>query len=351
MNENHKEWFSIGLTIVIVALALFIAHRFIPSLIWASIIAISTFPLYRRWRHLFLKMDNLSSFLFTTLIALVIVAPLSWVATILVQESQLFINYLQVINREGSNPPEFIHHLPWIGPEIESYWNNNISQPGSVKHVITDLRVSLTSASYYVKQVGANIVHRGVQLGFTLLCLFFFYRDGNVLSKQIHKIGERCLGHRWFRYANQLPSALRATVNGTIVVGMGVGLLMGACYAFVHFPAPTLLGIITAIAAMIPFVVPVVFLGVAFVLLANAQPLDAALVIVWGTIVMFIADHFVKPVLIGGATRLPFLAVLFGILGGIETLGVLGLFIGPVIMVLFITLWDESQEHPEAKLR
>ena len=58
---------------------------------------------------------------------------------------------------------------------------------------------------------------------------------------------------------------------------------------------------------------------------------------------MFIADHFIKPVLIGGTIALPFLAVLFGILGGLETLGLLGLFVGPIVMVLFITLIQESQ--------
>jgi predicted PurR-regulated permease PerM len=59
---------------------------------------------------------------------------------------------------------------------------------------------------------------------------------------------------------------------------------------------------------------------------------------------MFIADHFVKPVLIGGTTRLPFLAVLFGLLGGVETLGLIGLFLGPMIMVLFMTLWRQLAE-------
>ena len=61
---------------------------------------------------------------------------------------------------------------------------------------------------------------------------------------------------------------------------------------------------------------------------------------------MFVADHFIKPVMIGGAIELPFLAVLFGILGGVETLGLLGLFIGPMVMVSFITLWQESQGTP-----
>jgi predicted PurR-regulated permease PerM len=61
---------------------------------------------------------------------------------------------------------------------------------------------------------------------------------------------------------------------------------------------------------------------------------------------MFVADHFIKPVLIGGAIELPFLAVLFGILGGVETLGLLGLFLGPMVMVLFVTLWQEPQGKP-----
>jgi predicted PurR-regulated permease PerM len=213
-----------------------------------------------------------------------------------------------------------------------------------VKYFLSNIHLSLAPTSYYIQVIGSNLAHRGFQVGFTLLILFFFYRDGGVLFQQINHVGELCLGQRWFRYANRLPAALRATVNGTIVVGMGVGILMGLCYAWVGFPAPTLMGFITAFAAMIPFAVPLIFAVIAFVLCVNGSMIAAVIVIVWGTFVMFVADHFVKPILIGGATQLPFLAVLFGILGGIETLGLLGLFVGPIIMVLFITLWYESQE-------
>lgn len=182
-----------------------------------------------------------------------------------------------------------------------------------------------------------------MHLGFTLLTLFFFYRDGDRIIAQIHTIGEICLGKRWSRYADRLPSALRGTVNGTIVVGIAVGVLMGVCYALVGLSAPALTGFITAVAAMIPFVVPLVFAVVALVLFAGGSMAAALIVIIWGTFVMFVADHFVKPVMIGGSIQLPFLAVLFGILGGVETLGLLGLFVGPIAMVLFITLWQEPQ--------
>jgi len=349
MNENHKEVFNIGLTIGILALALFIIHRFIPSMVWASIIVIATYPLYKRWLRLFGARKNLAALLFTLMLALLLIIPVSWLVTVLVKELQVFINYLQLINREGGQAPAFIRDFPVMRNELVAYWDENIGQPGNLKYFLSNLHLSLTPASYYIKQVGVDLAHRGFQLGFTLLSLFFFYRDGDKLFRQINYIGESCLGTRWFRYADKLPSALRATVNGTIAVGIGVGILMGICYGLVNFPAPTLVGFITAFAAMIPFVVPLVFVMVALILFATGGMISAIIVLVWGTVVMFVADHFIKPALIGGAIQLPFLAVLFGILGGVETLGLLGLFVGPIIMVLFITLWYESQGFVHAR--
>ena len=343
MNDNHKELISIGVTVGIVALALYIIHRFIPSLTWAGIIAIATFPLYKKWNQIFGRYPNFSAFTFTLILSLILLIPVSWLVSLLVKEIQLFINYLQTINREGGQPPDFFTDLPFIGHELVSYWNEHIGSPGNVKNILSNLHMSLTPATYYITQIGLNLANRGFQVGFTVLCLFFFFRDGQKVFQQINNIGENCLGNRWFRYADRLPSALRATVNGTIVVGIGVGLLMGVCYGLVGFPGPTLTGFITAVAAMIPFVVPIVFTIVALILVSQGSIIAAVVVVAWGTFVMFVADHFIKPVLIGGAIRLPFLAVLFGILGGVETLGLLGLFVGPIIMVLFITLWQESQ--------
>lgn len=343
MNENHKELISMGLTIGIVALSIFIIHKFIPSMVWAAIIAIATYPLYIRWRKFFGKRSNVSSLLFTTLISLLFLLPLSWLVGILIKESQLFVNFLQQINKDGGSAPDFFKNFPFIGNDLVLYWDEHIGKPGNIKEFLSNLHLTLTPASYYIKQIGVNLAHRSFQVGFTILTLFFFYRDGDKLMQQVHHVGEYCLGDRWFRYSDRLPRALRATVNGTIVVGIGVGILMGICYALVQFPAPTLIGFITALAAMIPFVVPIVFIAVALVLLSVGSVISAIVVLVWGTLVMFVADHFVKPVLIGGAIELPFLAVLFGILGGVETLGLLGLFVGPMIMVLFITLWQEPQ--------
>jgi len=343
MNDNHKELISMGLTVGIVCLTLFIVHKFIPSMVWAAIIVIATYPLYEKWRNFFGAQHTLSALLFTSLLSFLFLLPLSWLVGILIKESQLLINFLQQINKDGGAAPDFFQNFPFISNELVTYWDNNIGKPGKLRGLLSNLHVTLTPTSYYIKQIGFNLAHRGFQVGFTLLSLFFFYRDGDKLIEEVNNIGEYCLGNRWFRYADRLPRALRATVNGTIVVGIGVGILMGVCYALVGFPAPTLTGFITALAAMIPFVVPVVFIIVAGVLFSAGSVISALVVICWGTLVMFVADHFIKPVLIGGAIELPFLAVLFGILGGVETLGILGLFLGPMVLVLFVTLWQEPQ--------
>ena len=93
MNANHKDLLSMGLTIGIVCFTLFIVHKFIPSMVWAGIIVIATYPLYKKWRLLFLGHHTLASLLFTTLMCFVLLIPLSWLLGILVKEVQLFVNF------------------------------------------------------------------------------------------------------------------------------------------------------------------------------------------------------------------------------------------------------------------
>jgi predicted PurR-regulated permease PerM len=105
----------------------------------------------------------------------------------------------------------------------------------------------------------------------------------------------------------------------------------------------------TGILAIIPFGAPLAFGAAAALLAVQGATIAAIAILVWGAVILFIADHFVRPAMIGNATQLPFIAVLLGILGGVETLGLIGLFVGPVVMTLFVTLWHEERRFREAK--
>ncbi len=349
MTDNHRYLLSMLLTVLIVSVSVFVIHRFIPSLLWAGIIMMMTYPVYQKWHQISRCSPLWSAFGFTAFVSVIIIIPLLWLITVLVQEAQIFVSYLMTVNQHGISPPEALTSLPVIGIDIETYLMKHFSHPNGLKYYLSQLNTDISAISYYAKAIGVSLFHRSVQIGFTLLSLFFFYRDGDVLINQINKVGENCLGERWSHFAFQLPKALQGTVNGTVLVGIGVGVIMGLIYWILGFPAPTLAGFFTALAAMIPFAVPIVFIAVALFIWLSGALLKAIILLIIGTVVMFIADHFVKPVLIGGTTELHFLAVLFGLLGGVETLGLIGLFLGPMVMVLFMTLWRELQ-CPDSEL-
>jgi predicted PurR-regulated permease PerM len=181
---------------------------------------------------------------------------------------------------------------------------------------------------------------------FTLLTLFFLLRDGEAISGQLYRAATRAFGDRGGIVATQAAASVHATVDGLVLVGIGEGVLIGFGYWVAGVPHPTLLGALTAVAAMVPFGAPLVFGVAALILLAQGALGPAIGVVALGIIVTFVADHFVRPVIIGGATRLPFLWVLLGILGGIETFGIIGLFVGPAVMSVLMLLWRQWADSP-----
>jgi predicted PurR-regulated permease PerM len=138
------------------------------------------------------------------------------------------------------------------------------------------------------------------------------------------------------------------TVNGLVLVGLGEGVLLGVAYIFTGLPHPVSIAVLTGVLAVIPFGAPVVFGAAALYLAATGSTVAGVAVLGTGLVVVFVADHFIRPVLIGGAIRLPFLWVLLGILGGLETFGILGLFLGPAIMAALISLWREWTDSSSA---
>jgi predicted PurR-regulated permease PerM len=179
------------------------------------------------------------------------------------------------------------------------------------------------------------------------LTLFFLFRDGHLLTVQIRRAAAHTFGPGGERVGRQIVASVRGTVNGLVLVGLGEGVLLGVVYAVAGVPHATVFGALTAVAATIPFGGPIVFTLAALLLATQDAIVGGIAVFAIGMVMTFLADHFVRPVLIGGATKLPFIWVLLGILGGVEMWGLLGLFLGPAIMAALILLWREWACEPE----
>lgn len=346
MTDTQRDILSAGFSLTLIVLAAFVMQRFFLPLIWAGILCVATWPLYLRMRARFGRHDILAAAVLTLLLAAVFIVPVLLGVAQAAKQAPELANYVVSANTDGIPVPVFILHLPVIGDSISDWWQATLSQPHGLAHLMSDREINgFHSASDMLKVAGVGFMHRLVNFGLAFLCLFFFYKDGEVLNRQITAIGSHWFGQmRWSHYAQKIPTAIRATVNGLVLVGLAEGVLIGIGYALAGLPSAALWAAATGILAIIPFGAPLAFLAAAGMLAFNGAIPAAMAVAAWGGVVLFVADHFVRPGIIGNATRLPFLAVLFGILGGVETLGLVGLFIGPVVMVLFVTLWHEA--HP-----
>ena len=141
-------------------------------------------------------------------------------------------------------------------------------------------------------------------------------------------------------YPSPLPSAL-GTEGAGEVLAIGEGVILGSAYWIAGVPSPVLLGVITAFMAMVPGGAPLACGLVSLYLVGSGEPLTGAALFAWGSIELFIVDKTLRPRLVGGPVKLPFLPTFFGLVGGVTTMGFVGLFIGPVLMALLVALWRE----------
>ncbi|MCI9879375.1 MULTISPECIES: AI-2E family transporter [Methylobacterium] len=337
----------LALVVALAGLGIWVLHHFIPALVWAVILAIALGPLYaraeRRWppgRH-----NILLPLLFTAAVALVFLIPLVVLGVQAAREAHDVVAWARSFEKSGIPVPDFLGHLPFGAAQAQAWWAENLSHPAAGSELLH--RFDNSSVIGVTRSLGAQIVRRVVLFGFTLVALFFLFRDGRAVAAQVLTASARLFGPRGERVARQMVASVHGTVDGLVLVGLGEGVLLGIVYYFAGVPHPVLLGALTAVAAMIPFGAPLVFGIAAAILLANGAVVPAVVVVVAGFVVTFVADHFVRPALIGGTTRLPFLWVLLGILGGVETFGLLGLFLGPAVMAALILLWrDFTQTEP-----
>ena len=331
----------LALALALLLLGAWTLRGFLPALAWAVILAVATWPLYRRAEKRFPpgRHNVLLPAVFTLGVALVFLVPLALAAVQLGHEAHNLFHFIEDVKAHGLPTPGWLRQLPLAGAQASAWWDDNLADPGGYSDLIE--RMNHGSVLGYTRQLGTQLIRRSVTFAFTLMTLFFLYREGHTLQRQMLRASTRALGPHGERVGRQMVASVHGTVDGLVLVGLGEGVLLGIAYFFAGVPHPTLLGAATGIAAMIPFAAVAIIAIVGVVMLASGSVPAAIAVVVFGYVVVFVADHFIRPALIGGATKLPFIWVLLGILGGVETWGLLGLFLGPALMAALVLLWRD----------
>jgi predicted PurR-regulated permease PerM len=333
------------LSVALVLLGIWVLHRFLSALAWGAVLAIALWPFYRRLVRSFARGHGEGTLLplfVTALIGFVFAVPFVYVVIEGAREVRIAAQFLGEVQRNGIPVPDWMPQFPLAGSAIEEWWRANLADPSAAQELLG--RFSARSVVGSARQYGVEIIHRLITFGFTLLTLFFLFRDGARFSRQLLRLSDRLLGPDGERIGRHMVQAVLATVNGLVLVGLGEGAVMGLAYLLSGLPHPISTAALTGVLAVIPFGAPVAFGAAALYLTTTSNVVGGIAILVTGLVVVFVADHLIRPMIIGGAARLPFLWVLLGILGGLETFGIIGLFLGPAIMAALISLWRDWTE-------
>jgi predicted PurR-regulated permease PerM len=342
--EEAQKRSRAALALVLTIAAAFVAKDLLPAVAWAAVIAIGVDPVRRRLLERAPGRRNAVAAVLTVAIVMIVLVPLAYGVTKAAMEAGHAAAWLRHARMAGIPAPEWISSLPMESTRVQTWWNMHLSDPVALASMTR--RVDMAEWAGRSREIGRHVLHGLLSFAFISMSLFFMLRDRDHLLEQAERATRRAFGEAGPRLGRQILASIRGTVDGVVLVGLAQGALLTVVMFACGMPHPMLFGLLAGIGAMVPLGIGLVAVMAGLILLAGGSPVGAAVVIGTAFAVHFVAEHFVKPAMIGGATSMPFLLVLLGLVGGLETIGLLGLFVGPAVMAALVMIWRDYVSKP-----
>lgn len=335
---------AISLLVFLMILCFKVVRFFITPALWGAILAYVTFPIYTFFHTKVKFSPDFSALIMTIAISLIIGIPLLLGVFFLQHEAlNLYTTLVHRIESGYVDLPDVIKDLPVVGQQIQDrLWAMNKDPEGTME----TFRAWIQSHLYYGK-IAFDAIFQGLaKLGMALMTLFFFFRDGHKLMAQIRRALRNIIGDRIDGYIDSVGATTQAVVYGIGLTALAQALLAGLGYVVAGATNPLLLTLITFVAALIPFGTPFAWGSVAVWLLSKGMVTEGIGLLLWGVCVISWVDNLIRPMVISGATKIPFIIIFIGVLGGLTAFGFIGLFLGPVVLAIALAVWREwLSEH------
>jgi predicted PurR-regulated permease PerM len=318
---------------------------FASSLVWAFILAFSTWPIYERVQAALGRHKALGALLMTMLLATAFVLPLVLVGQSLADNTAGLVDIVRASIGQGlPGPPAWIGDIPFIGGSIAQTWlevATNTSRLGELIQPYLGAIRDFTLAS------GITVGRGILELSLSVLATFFFYRDGRRAAAELQAVAERLAGPRARHLMSIVGLTVQSVVYGIIGTALVQGALAGIGFWIAGIPGPFFLGLVTFLLGLLPMGPPLVWIPVTLWLLSQGSIGWAIFMGVWGGFVISGVDNFLRPFLISRGSNLPWLLVFLGAIGGALAFGFLGIFLGPTLLAVGYALVREwSAEEP-----
>lgn len=341
----------IALVVSLIVGCFFVLRPFMAGILFAAVICVFTWPLYRRvWFYLGNR-DTLAAITMTVLLLVALILPMAYLAANLADSAAAMFDQLRhALQHLQPHPPEWMRELPLIGDQVSESWERVAVSHDELIKLLQQYYEPMRKFSLQAVQVVAGGF---LQLLLVVFIAFFFYRDGVSLSEGmlaiVHKLGGK-LGQDMLHLSCNTVKGVMLGIFGT-ALAQAIVALVG--FLIAGAPVPILLASITFFFSIIPFGPPLVWGGAALWLYSHGEQGWAIFLAIYGLLAISSVDNVVKPILISQSSKLPLLLIVLGVLGGAIAFGFVGIFLGPTLLAVGLTLiahWIALQNKETPKI-
>jgi predicted PurR-regulated permease PerM len=304
------------------------------GLAWAAVLAMATWPVYQRLRRHLGGHPTLSALAMTGLVTLLVAVPLALAARLLALELGPALRTAGRWLATTPAPPAWMTSLPLLlelWAQIQAAVTDGDVQAGDWLQPL--LAPGGRALGALARTIGQTVL--------AVLTLFFLYRNGDRYQQQIATTARYWLGERAQAVFGPIRGALQAVFVGVILAAAAQGLVAMLGYLAVGVEAPVVLGVLTALLAILPFAAVLVWGTVGVGLIAAGSWAQGIGLLIWGMVAVSSVDNLVRASILSNTARLPYLQSLIALIGGLAVFGPLGLFIGPALLAVWMGLWQE----------
>jgi predicted PurR-regulated permease PerM len=312
---------------------------FISALLWAAILVFTTWPV-AEWLRINLRLPRSAvAGLMVLLTSIVLVLPIALAAPGGVDEISALRGVVEDALRAGlPGAPLWIADVPVIGPTITELWNR---WAADVSQLLEALRPYFGTVVEGGLSLLLGIANGILMVLIALFIAFFFFIHGEPLAERLSMIVHRIGGMQADRLMHVAGATVRGVVYGVVGTSIVQGILTVIGLWVSGVPRAAMLGIIAGLLSVLPIGAPVIWIPASIWLMSTGSLGWGIFLAIWGALAISGSDNFIRPWFISRGAQLPFLVTVMGVLGGALAFGLLGIFLGPVLLGLGYTLVNE----------
>lgn len=350
MFRTPENILALAALALLTAGCILILAPFLSAVLWAVIICFSTWRMYERLLTVMRGKTYLAAGIMTLLLAAILVVPFIIVGTSLGDNMDTLSRALSRLRAEGlPTPPEWLAGLPLVGAKLDALWRSLAADTGAVLDYARKLATPVTK---WLLSAGLAFGEGLAHLTISVITCYFLYRDGMAVALRMRAGMERIVGVRAHHLIEVAGNTVKGVVYGIIGACLAQGILAGFGFWIAGVPGPFLLGLLTCFLALIPVGPPLIWVPATLWLFHQGQIGWSIFMLIWGVVAISSIDNIIKPYLISQGSALPFILVLLGVLGGLLSFGVIGVFLGPTLLAVgYSILLEWTHTNTDTRLK